>query len=97
MKKKTSRETTGKKKTSKAMTSKKKTGKLADGMRSEYDFRGGTRGKYAVRIKEGSSVVLLDPDVAEAFPDSKSVNEILRALLQILERSKLAGKSPKKG
>lgn len=53
-------------------------------MRSEYDFSGGVRGKHAKRYKEGSNIVLIDPDVAKVFPDSKSVNEALRALLPII-------------
>ena len=51
-------------------------------MREEYDFRGGVRGKYADRMAEGSNVVVLDADVAEAFTDSESVNRALRGLAQ---------------
>lgn len=50
-------------------------------MRPEYDFAGGVRGKYAARYREGTNVVLLDPDVASAFKSSKAVNRALRALL----------------
>jgi hypothetical protein len=56
-----------------------------DDLRSEYDFsqmRGGVRGKYAERYREGTNLVLLDPDVAAAFPDAKAVNDALRQLLQ---------------
>lgn len=56
-----------------------------DGMRAEYDFdyARGVRGKYYGRIKkEGANVVLLDPDVAKAFPSSTSVNKALRSLLK---------------
>ena len=59
-----------------------------DGMLDEYDFRGGERGKYARQYAEGSNVVVLSPDVAEAFPDSESVNEALRALMDIARRSR---------
>ncbi len=59
-----------------------------DEMRPEYDFSGGVRGKYANRYRKGTNVVLLDPDVAAAFPDSTSVNEALRALLEITRRNK---------
>ncbi len=55
-------------------------------MREEYDFSGGVRGKYASRFASGSNVVVLDPDVAKVFPDSKSVNSVLRALKEIAER-----------
>jgi hypothetical protein len=58
-----------------------------DNMLDEYDFRGGDRGKYARRYAEGSNVVVLSPEVAEAFPDSESVNEALRALMDIARRS----------
>ena len=50
-------------------------------MRSEYDFSGGTRGKYASRFTRDCTVVVLDPDVAEAFPDAASVNETLREVI----------------
>ena len=53
-------------------------------MRKEYDFRGGVRGKYAQRVREGSNVVVLDADVAAAFPSSRAVNRALRALLQVM-------------
>ncbi len=52
-------------------------------MRAEYDFTGAVRGKYRDRIlKEGSNVVVLDPDVAEVFRDSASVNEALRVVIK---------------
>jgi hypothetical protein len=49
----------------------------------EYDFSGGVRGKYVDRYRRGTNVVLLDPELLEAFPDSKSVNDALRSLLAI--------------
>lgn len=52
-------------------------------MLDEYDFSQGVRGKYAQRYAEGSNVVVLSPDVAEAFPDSASVNRALRSLIAI--------------
>jgi hypothetical protein len=59
-------------------------------MLAEYDFSSGTKGKYAKLYKQGTNLILLEePDVAEAFPDSKSVNESLRALASIIQvRSK---------
>lgn len=51
-------------------------------MRPEYDFSGGVRGKYAERYAEGTNIVTLEPDIAEAFPDSKSVNDALREVLR---------------
>jgi hypothetical protein len=53
-------------------------------MLPEYDFSGGVRGKYANRFAEGTIMVVLDPDVAELFPDPQSVNNALRALGQII-------------
>ena len=53
-------------------------------MLPEYDFSGGVRGKYANRFAEGTIMVVLDPDVAELFPDPQSVNDALRALGQII-------------
>jgi len=52
-----------------------------DEMRPEYDLRGGIRGKYFNQYKEGTNVVLLDPDVAAVFRDSQSVNHALRSLM----------------
>jgi hypothetical protein len=56
-------------------------------MKAEYDFSGGVRGKYVERYQRGTNVVLLDPELAEAFPDSKSVNDALRALVAIATRA----------
>ena len=56
-------------------------------MRPEYDFSGGVRGKYANRYNQGTNVVPLDPELAEAFPDSKSVNDALRVLVAIAVRA----------
>jgi hypothetical protein len=62
-----------------------------DDLRPEYrreDFPAGLeRGKYAARMAEGSNIVRIDPDLVGAFPDSVAVNEALRALLRIAERS----------
>lgn len=52
-----------------------------DELRAEYDFsklKGRVRGKYVERYREGTNLVLLDPDVAAAFPDAKAVNDALR-------------------
>jgi hypothetical protein len=52
-------------------------------MRPEYDIRGGVRGKYYERFREGTNVVLLEPDVAAVFHDSASVNRALRVLIEV--------------
>jgi hypothetical protein len=51
-------------------------------MRDHYEFSKGAQGKYAGRYKEGTNIVLLDPDVAKEFPDGTSVNEALRQFLR---------------
>jgi hypothetical protein len=61
-----------------------------DDLRPEYDFaqlEGGVRGKYAERYREGTNLVLLDPDVAAAFPDAKAVNDALRLLIEEKKQS----------
>jgi len=57
-------------------------------MLEEYDFRQGVQGKYAERYAEGTNVVVIDPDVAEVFPDHDSVNQALRSLAEIIRRQK---------
>jgi hypothetical protein len=57
-------------------------------MRREYDFSGGTRGKYAQRLARGSNIVVLAPDVARLYRDSKSVNRALRALAATKSRAR---------
>lgn len=54
-----------------------------DTMRPEYAFSGGVRGKYAARYREGTNIVLLDPDVAEVFTSSEAVSRALRAILDV--------------
>ena len=57
---------------------------INDELRPEYDLSkltGRVRGKYAVRYNEGNNLILLDDDVASAFPNSQAVNEALRSLL----------------
>ncbi len=64
---------------------------LEDELRTEYDFskmKGGVRGKYVERYQAGTNLVLLDVDVAQAFPTSDSVNDALRLLIQIAQRQK---------
>jgi hypothetical protein len=66
---------------------KRRSSRAAPEMRAEYDFSGGVRGKYAERYRLGVNVILLEPELAAAFPDSKSVNDALRALLEIADRT----------
>lgn len=69
---------------------KKTTSKMSevDAMRAEYDFSGGVRGKYAKRYARSSNIVVLEPDVAEAFPNARAVNAALRKMLRS-ERTRL--------
>lgn len=73
----------------------KKSDRLKDDLRTEYDFasmRGGVRGKYHHRFREeGANVVLLDPDVAAAFPSEASVNEALRGVLSTTRNVRRTG------
>ena len=59
---------------------------MDDELRPEYDLaqlQGGVKGKYAERYRQGTNLVLLEPDVAKAFPNAESVNEALRLLLKL--------------
>jgi hypothetical protein len=58
----------------------------ADEILPEYDFRKGQRNKYASRFAAGSSVVVLEPDVAAAFPTAGDANDALRALAAIIQK-----------
>jgi hypothetical protein len=57
-----------------------------DDLRPEYDLStltGGVRGKYYERATAGTTLVLPDRDVAEAFPDGRTINQALRALIKV--------------
>ena len=61
---------------------KKAKAKIADDeMRPEYDFTRAVRGKYYESFKQGSGIVLLEPDVSAAFPTSAAVNQALREIV----------------
>jgi len=59
-----------------------------DTMRPEYDFSKGVRGVTAARYREGTNIIVLDPELMDVFPDSDAVNEALRALAPVLRRRK---------
>lgn len=68
-----------------------------NGMRSEYDFdyTKAVRGKYYRRLlKEGSNVVVLEPDIAKRFRDSAAVNDALRSLLKTSEITRRVTSKP---
>jgi len=56
-----------------------------DAMREEYDFSGGVRGKHYQMSRQGTNLVLLDPEVANVFKDAATVNAALRMLVKIAE------------
>lgn len=65
----------------------KKQSELDDELRPEYDLtpllKEAARGKYAAQYQEGVNLVLLAPDVAEAFPTAEAVNDALRLVLRL--------------
>ncbi len=70
---------------------------LNDDLRPEYDFasmEGGVRGKYAKRLRQGTNIVLLEPEVAEAFPTEDAVNEALRGVLNTARAVRRTGGLP---
>jgi len=74
---------------------KKASRKSANDMRPEYDFasmKGGVRGKYVKRYRAGTNLVLLDPELAEIFPNDAAVNEALRAVLDVTKTVRLPNK-----
>lgn len=62
-----------------------------DELRPEYkcsDFPGGlVRGKYAKRMKESSNIIVLKPEVAQAFPNEDAVNSALLSLIKLAQRT----------
>jgi hypothetical protein len=61
---------------------------LEDDLRPEYDaavLKNGVRGKYLAQYRSGTNLVLLDADVAKAYPTAEAVNEALRRLMQLQE------------
>lgn len=76
------------------MTTKKARSRASDELRSSYDLAQlahPVRGKYHARAIAGGNVVLLDADVAAAFPTAEDVNTALRLLLNVA-RAKVGGR-----
>lgn len=68
----------------------KKVDTVSDELCPEYrreDFGPMVRGKYAARMKESSNIIVLDPDLTEAFPNTEAVNQALRGLLELAKTS----------
>ena len=74
----------------------KKQTKHNDELRPEYDMKsllkGGVRGKYAARYRAGTNLVLLEPEVAKAFPNEKAVNEALKLVMKLKQVQEEAGR-----
>jgi hypothetical protein len=68
-----------------------------DDLRPEYDLRqllrGAEQGKYAERFRQGTNLVLLEPEIAAVFPNEQAVNEALRL---VIELTKIPGIARKK-
>jgi len=62
-------------------------GQTDNEMAPEYDFSKGIRGKYAKQFPAGGKVVVVAPDVAKQFPNSRAVNRALRRLVKLLKQS----------
>jgi hypothetical protein len=60
-------------------------------------LKGGVQGKYSDRYKEGTNLILLDHDVAEAFPTDEAVNEALRLVIQLTRRPRSKKKTTPEG
>jgi hypothetical protein len=73
-----------------------RTKKAKPDMMTEYDFRGGVRGKYASRFAQGFTLVPIEPELAKVFPDPESVNDALRACVQIVRSGSRSQRAPKK-
>ena len=71
--------------------------KVEDEMRAEYkrsDFGKLERGKFFKEVAKGTSVALIDPKLAKAFPTSEAVNQALRGLLALAdETARITGRS----
>jgi hypothetical protein len=80
---------------------KKSKGEKADDLRPEYDLsellKDGVQGKYADRFREGTNLVLLDRDIAEAFPSDEAVNTALRLVMQLKKLPRSEKRSVPKG
>ncbi len=64
---------------------------INDELRPEYDetlLKNGVRGKYAEQYAAGTNLVLLESDVAAAFPTEEAVNEVLRYVLKVVKDGK---------
>ena len=62
-------------------------------LREEYDLSKMTvlpKGRFDPKRRMGSNVIVLEPEIAKAFPDDKAVNEALRLILKATKISQRA-------
>jgi hypothetical protein len=59
-------------------------------------MKGGVRGKYVERVRESTNIVVIEPDVAEAFPTERAVNEALKGVLNTARAVRSTGGLPNK-
>jgi hypothetical protein len=70
-----------------------------DDLLPEYDFSsmaGAVRGKYYQRYRAGVNLVLLEPEVAKAFPTARAVNEVLRSVMRASKAPRRRARLPNK-
>jgi hypothetical protein len=76
---------------------KKRNQTVANDIRAEYDFasmKGGVRGRYARRMRTGTNIVVIEPEVADAFPTERAVNEALKGVLNTTRAVRSTGGLP---
>ena len=72
--------------------------RMSDELRPEYDLsqlKGGVRGKYYRQATAGTNLVLIEPELASIFPDSKSVNRALKLLVDTAEAAAAPSRRPR--
>ena len=82
------------------MATRKRAARTNDELRPEYDLSsltGRVQGKYYERARARTNLVLLKPEIARAFPDSKAVNEALGLLLRVARTERLRSHAHESG
>jgi len=59
-------------------------------------MKGGVRGKYLRRVREGTNIVLIEPEITDAFPTEQAVNEALKGMLNTTRAVRSTGGLPNK-